>query len=84
MKNEKVYTIDQPKIISERQKGGVTLGLPDSHLVLECDDVIILMKAGRSQHATMDKMRKGLKSIQEEIKLEEWRKSKDYRDTIKS
>lgn len=83
MTNEKVYSIDQPKIISE-QKGGITLGLPDSHLVLECDDVIILMKAGRSQHATMDKMRKGLKAIQQEIKLEEWRKSKDYRDTIKS
>jgi hypothetical protein len=83
MTNEKVYSIDQPKIISE-QKGGITLGLPDSHLVLECDDVIILMKAGRSQHATMDKMRKGLKAIQQEIKLEEWRKSKDYQGAIKS
>ena len=79
-----IYTIDQPQITSKRKKGGLTTGSPDSHLILEQEGITIMMESGRAQHSAISKMKKGMNAILDEIKLENWRKSKDYQETIKT
>lgn len=76
-------SINQPTIKGKEVKHGqMRLGLPDSHLMLELDDVVIIMKVGRSQIATRDKMERALKTILQEKEIEELRKTKQYQDII--
>jgi hypothetical protein len=74
--------IDQPKIEGKKEKG-MTLGLMPSHLMLKYEEITIIMKVERSQSSTKDILEKALKTILEETKIEEIRRSGEYQNIIK-
>lgn len=75
------FAINDPKVEGRKEKG-MTLGLMPNHLMLKYEDIIIIMKVGRSQIETRDKLEKALKVILQENKIEEIRKSKQYQEIL--